>query len=141
VCASTWPCSSYPAFRYKDQLYRLHQRFMNDALAITMKFKDHDHNVMVCTCHRLCSSSLMLLTRRGHEFTIFAGAGQNAAGAAQCCRQRQVAPPPPPPPPTSSYSFFSASLLPTLISFRNKKMSPDQAQHRIQELRQSMLEL
>ena len=71
MCISTWPCSSDPACRYKDQLYRLHERFMNDALAITMKFRDHDQSVMVGICNWLCSPALLLPIRRDHEFTLF----------------------------------------------------------------------
>jgi len=33
--------------RYKDQLYRLHQRFMRDAMEVTMNFKGGDQSVMV----------------------------------------------------------------------------------------------
>jgi hypothetical protein len=39
-------CADF-AFRYKDRLHRLHERFMRDALAITMKFKGGDQNVMM----------------------------------------------------------------------------------------------
>ncbi len=115
---------------------------MSDALAVTMNFKGEDQNVMVrhavyfalgpyCIFFFVCACVCVSLAVADFVMCIYL----LCRFASSCCRSCATSP------TASGAPQHLKSLHICHIVFRSKNISPDQAHARIQELKQSMLEL